>query len=187
MVSQFKSADRVRLLGELDFTFPEGIHAIGRLDSNSEGLLILTTNKKVTRLLFSGNVPHKRIYLVRVNGIVNDERLQQLRTGVHIRVEDGKDYLTPPCNVQIVSPPAFLQPYQLEKRSEVPHTWLTLELYEGKYHQVRKMVAAVNHQCKRLIRTSIEDLELGALQPGCIRELEETEFFRLLKIDDWRS
>ena len=60
MVSQFVSTDEVRLLGDLDFEFPEGTHAIGRLDSASEGLLILTTDKRVTRLLFSGEKPHKR-------------------------------------------------------------------------------------------------------------------------------
>ncbi|HEV7620809.1 MAG TPA: pseudouridine synthase, partial [Flavisolibacter sp.] len=70
MVSQFISKDDVGLLGDLDFKFPEGTHAIGRLDSNSEGLLILTTNKKVTKLLFQGEQPHKRTYLVEVNHAV---------------------------------------------------------------------------------------------------------------------
>jgi 23S rRNA pseudouridine2457 synthase len=64
MVSQFVSTHEVRLLGDLDFHFPEGTHAVGRLDNLSEGLLILTTNKKVTRLLFQGEQPHKRTYLV---------------------------------------------------------------------------------------------------------------------------
>ncbi|WP_261387849.1 hypothetical protein [Chitinophaga pinensis] len=62
MVSQFISPDKVRLLGDLDFDFPEGTHAVGRLDNNSEGLLLLTTNKKVTRLLFESEQPHKRAY-----------------------------------------------------------------------------------------------------------------------------
>jgi 23S rRNA pseudouridine2457 synthase len=79
MVSQFVSSHEVGLLGDLDFDFPEGTHAIGRLDSHSEGLLLLTTNKKVTRLLFQGEVPHERTYLVMVKGIVLPEKI--LTTG----------------------------------------------------------------------------------------------------------
>src|ERR1700712_1142101 len=91
MVSQFISPDNVGLLGDIDFDFPEGIHAIGRLDNLSEGLLILTTNKKVTKLLFQGETPHKRTYLVRVKNIVSPESLERLRTGVTIKIKGGVD------------------------------------------------------------------------------------------------
>ena len=70
MVSQFVSTHQVNLLHQLDFAFPEGTHAIGRLDQNSEGLLLLTTNKKITKLLFQGVVPHQRTYLVQVKNKV---------------------------------------------------------------------------------------------------------------------
>ncbi|MEO7489946.1 MAG: pseudouridine synthase, partial [Ferruginibacter sp.] len=70
MVSQFISPDKVGLLKDVPFAFPEGIHAVGRLDNDSEGLLILTTNKKVTKLLFESKIPHKRTYLVQVRNIV---------------------------------------------------------------------------------------------------------------------
>ena len=185
MVSQFISPDNVGLLGDIDFVFPEGIHAIGRLDNKSEGLLILTTNKKVTRLLFQGEVPHKRTYLVRVKNEVSQESLEQLRNGVVIKIKGDIDYTTPPCDIQIVDPPANLPQHQLETRSFVAHTWLTITLNEGKFHQVRKMVSAIRHPCKRLIRLSIEDLELGDLAVGCVKELKETEFFGLLKISNW--
>ena len=72
MVSQFISSHKVRLLGDLNFTFPEGTHAVGRLDINSEGLLLLTTNKKITKLLFESTVPHKRAYLVQVKHVVTE-------------------------------------------------------------------------------------------------------------------
>src|SRR4029079_17980396 len=85
MVSQFVSSHEVGLLGDLDFIFPEGTHAIGRLDNHSEGLLILTTNKKVTRLLFQGETAHKRTYLVQVKNVVSEETLEKLRTGIRIR------------------------------------------------------------------------------------------------------
>ncbi len=182
MVSQFISPDKVGLLGDLGYDFPEGIHAIGRLDNLSEGLLIPTTNKKVTRLLFEGKVPHKRTYLVRVKHKVSPESLESLRSGVTIRIKGGEDYITPPCDVEIVENPANLTDEQQERRENVAHTWLSITLTEGKFHQVRKMVTAVNHRCKRLIRVSIEDLELGDLPPGKIREIEEEDFFKKLKL-----
>jgi len=185
MVSQFVSPDKVRLLGELDFDFPEGTHAIGRLDNNSEGLLLLTTNKKVTKLLFESDVPHKRTYLVLVRNVVSEETLELLRTGITIRVAEGKDYVTTPCEAEISPVPYQFIEHFKSYREDIPHTWLLLTLTEGKYHQVRKMVAAVRHQCKRLIRVSIEDMELGDLPPGAVREMEEKEFFRLLKIEDY--
>ena len=105
MVSQFVSSHEVTLLGDLDFKFPEGTHAVGRLDNLSEGLLILTTNKKVTRLLFQGEKPHKRTYLVLVNYVVTDESLQQLRNGVSFQIRGGDNYVSEPCEVDIVSNP----------------------------------------------------------------------------------
>lgn len=187
MVSQFISPDKVNLLGDLDFQFPEGTHAIGRLDNNSEGLLILTTNKKVTALLFQGEVPHTRKYLVQVEKYVSPERLLELQTGISIRIKGGGYYTTAPCNVAIVQKPANLHKRGHEYREDLPHTWLTIELTEGKYHQIRKMVSSVHHHCKRLIRISIEDLELGNLAPGGVKEIEETVFFEKLKITNWRD
>ena len=182
MVSQFVSSDAVILLGELDFDFPAGTHAIGRLDNNSEGLLLLTTNKKVTRLLFLGDTPHKRTYLVQVNNVLSPANLLLLQTGVAIRVKGGEDYITPPCDVSLVNDPVMLNRAATTLPIYGVHTWLLITLTEGKFHQVRKMMAAIRHRCKRLIRISIEDLELGDLEAGCIREMEEGEFFRLLKI-----
>src|SRR3954465_11240664 len=96
MVSQFVSPDDVGLLGDLDFDFPEGTHAIGRLDNHSEGLLILTTDKRVTRLLFKSEVPHERTYLVMVKGVVTPEELLLLQTGVTIVITGGAEYVTTP-------------------------------------------------------------------------------------------
>jgi 23S rRNA pseudouridine2457 synthase len=182
MVSQFVSTHDVRLLGHLDFNFPEGTHAVGRLDNHSEGLLILTTNKKVTRLLFLGDEPHKRTYLVQVNNLMSDENLERLQNGISIRIKTGITYTTSPCDVRIVNNPEEL--YDLGDRLTAwpPYTWLLITITEGKFHQVRKMIAATGHKTKRLIRISIEDLELEGLKAGEVRELVETEFFRRLKI-----
>jgi 23S rRNA pseudouridine2457 synthase len=182
MVSQFVSPHKVGLLGNLDFKYPEGIHAVGRLDNHSEGLLILTTNKKVTRLLFSGNVPHKRVYLVQVNNKVSQESLFKLRNGVSIRVEGGENYITPSCEVELVEQPEKIYAYAKETPQYGVDTWLLVSLYEGKYRQVRKMVGAVHHRCKRLIRVSIEQLLLENLEPGHVKEMEENIFFEKLNI-----
>ncbi len=182
MVSQFISSHQVGLLGDLDFRFPEGTHAIGRLDNHSEGLLLLTTNKKVTRLLFLGDTPHQRKYLVQINNTLSAENLYRLQNGVAIKIKNGESYTTPPCDVAIVNDPASLYPYTQNSNSYGPHTWLTITLTEGKYHQVRKMMMAVKHRCKRLIRLSIEDLHLGNLPPGSVKEIAEKDFFALLKI-----
>ena len=187
MVSQFVSSHDVGLLGDLDFNFPEGIHAIGRLDNHSEGLLILTTNKKVTKLLFQGTVPHKRIYLVQVKNVVTEETLNKLRTGVTIRIKGDIDYVTSPCEVHIINNPETIVKQAHALPEYIPLTWLMITLTEGKFHQVRKMVSAVHHKCKRLIRVAIEDLELGDLKPGCVKEIEEKDFFKQLKIDNWQN
>jgi len=187
MVSQFISPDKVGLLGDIGYDFPEGIHAIGRLDNHSEGLLILTTNKKVTRLLFQGEVPHRRTYLVKVRQQVTEESLNTLRSGVSIRIKGGDNWTTTPCEADIVEKPGDMFSHPYERKEYVPHTWLRITLSEGKYHQVRKMVEAISHRCIRLIRTSIEDVNLGDLQPGCVQEIEEEHFFKQLKIDNWRT
>lgn len=183
MVSQFVSSHKVKLLGDLNYTFPEGTHAIGRLDNNSEGLLLLTTNKKVTKLLFESEVPHKRSYLVQVRHLVTEETIKQLKTGVTIRVKGGGNYITDPCEASIVEDPAiFLSSYE-EIKVYYPYSWILITLTEGKFRQVRKMVAEVRHQCKRLIRVSIEDMTLKDLQPGEVKELNEKDFFEKLKIE----
>ena len=182
-VSQFISSHSVGLLGDLDFKFPEGIHAMGRLDNHSEGLLILTTNKKITRLLFLGDSPHKRTYLVQVNNIVSAESVHLLQTGVTIRIKEGKNYTTPPCEVSIVDNPEKIYPFAIHSSTYGPHTWLIITLTVGKFHQVRKMMGAIHHRFKRLIRISIEDLSLGTLPPGGVQEIEEKKIFTLLNIN----
>lgn len=184
MVSQFVSSHAVNLLGNINVDFPEGTHAVGRLDNNSEGLLILTTNKKVTRLLFQGAVPHKRTYWVLVNDKVSEQQLTQLRNGVQFKIAGGQLYTTKPCEVFIAKKPPSFHPIPYTPNERVPHTWLSITLTEGKFHQVRKMLAAVRLKCKRLVRTSIEDLALDNLLPGEVKELNEDAFFKLLKISN---
>jgi 23S rRNA pseudouridine2457 synthase len=183
MVSQFISTHKVGLLGDLNYKFSEGTHAIGRLDNHSEGLLILTTNKKVTKLLFQGVLPHKRTYLVQVNRSISEEDLYQLRTGVTIRIKGNVEYVTPACQVTLVENPENLCRTWEAIQEYLPTYWLLITLTEGKYHQVRKMTGAIRHRCKRLIRISIEGITLGDLQPGEVREMNENDFFQQLNIE----
>lgn len=184
MVSQFKSSHTVQLLGDLNYPFPEGTHAIGRLDHHSEGLLILTTNKTITRLLFQGPRPHTRVYHVLVNNIVTESQLAQLSNGVQFKIGEHVYHTTAPCEVAIVDPPLVQFPGAYLVSERVPHTWLSIGLIEGKYHQVRKMLTAVGLKCKRLVRVSIENLYLGNLPPGAIKSIPEADFFAALKLKD---
>lgn len=182
MVSQFISSHKVGLLGDLDFNFPEGTHAIGRLDNESEGLLILTTDKRVTRLLFLAAQPHKRTYLVMVQNEITLQTFNQLEEGVPIRIKAGEYYTAKPDAIEIIKKTGALYQYATDRREIYPHTWLLITLTEGKFRQVRKMVLAVRHRCLRLIRLSISDLMLDNLQPGAVKELQEKEFYKKLGI-----
>lgn len=182
MVSQFVSPDKVGLLTAIKYDFPPGIHAIGRLDNHSEGLLILTTDKRITKLLFESKVPHKRTYLVQVRDVVSPESLLKLQTGVTIIIKGGSSYTTTPCEVSIIEKPLNLYNREDEFLERLPNTWLLITLTEGKFHQVRKMVDAVRHRCKRLIRISIEDLLLENLQPGEVKEFKKSDFYSKLKL-----
>ena len=181
MVSQFVSSHDVRLLGNMDFNFPESTHAIGRLDSTSEGLLILTTDKTVTRKLFLATEAHTRSYLVMVQHKMTDETFQHLQEGVLIPINATENYLAKPFSVKIITDPTSLYKYATDPREIYPHTWLLITLTEGKFRQVRKMVLALKHRCLRLVRLSISNILLGELAPGKVKELKEDEFYELLQ------
>ena len=181
MVSQFISSHNVALLGDMDFIFPEGTHAIGRLDSTSEGLLILTTDKSVTRKLFLAAEAHTRSYLVMVQHKMTDETFQHLQEGVLIPINEKETYLAKPYSAKIINDPASLYKYAVDPREKYPHTWLLITLTEGKFRQVRKMVMALKHRCLRLIRLSISNILLNELSPGEVKEFDEEEFYNLLK------
>ena len=182
IVSQFRSVDDVRLLGAIDFPFPEGTHAIGRLDKDSEGLLLLTTDKTITRKLFNSGVKHLRRYLVQVRFTVGPDALRQLAEGVRISDVGGREYLTAPCKVELLAEAPLLPPAAMPVHENAPHSWLRMSLTEGRFRQVRKMVNAVRHNCLRLVRESIEDLSIGDMQPGEVREIDMQEFFLRLKL-----
>ena len=182
MVSQFVSTHQVQLLSNINFDFPEGTHAIGRLDQMSEGLLLLTTNKKVTKLLFQGTRPHVRTYLVQVKNIVHQDTLKQLQNGVKISASNGSSYTTTPCKVDLIESPINLWENGIVLHKNQQSDWLRIELTEGKYHQVRKMVATMHHRCIRLVRWSIEEITVESIAPGEVQEVTEEYFFKALNL-----
>jgi 23S rRNA pseudouridine2457 synthase len=182
MVSQFVSTHKVQLLSDIDFNFPEGTHAIGRLDQMSEGLLLLTTNKKVTKLLFQGVRPHVRTYLVQVKNKVSKATIEQLQNGVDISAPNGSIYTTAPCKVDLIETPTNLWENGIVLHENQQSDWLRIELTEGKFHQVRKMVATMHHRCIRLVRWSIEDLNVESILPGQVQEVTEDYFFKALNL-----
>ncbi len=184
MLSQFVSPIAHRKLGELNFDFPLGTNAVGRLDHHSEGLLILTTDTKLTQRLLHPEKKHKRNYVVQVEQIVNEETVVKLSSGIEILVKGKKGtYITQPCEVAIISKPTNLPDREDELKEIIPQSWLEFVLMEGKNRQIRKMCRIVRHKCKRLIRTKIEDLDLGDMQPGDVREIEQEKLFKLLKLE----
>lgn len=182
MVSQFVSTHQVQLISNINFDFPEGTHAIGRLDQMSEGLLLLTTNKKVTKLLFQGTHPHTRTYLVQVKNKVSQATIENLQNGVVISAPNGRTYTTTPCHVELIDPPKHLWDNGLQLHENQQSDWLRIELTEGKFHQVRKMVATMHHRCIRLVRWSIEELTVESITPGEVKEVSEDYFFKVLNL-----
>ena len=183
MVSQFVSTHDVGLLGDLDFSFPEGTHAIGRLDKDSEGLLLLTTDKRVTRLLFLDSKPHLRTYLVMVQNEITLETFKKLKEGIPIKIKEGEIYIAKPADIEIIKNPEKLYPFATDHREIYSHTWLLITLTEGKYRQVRKMVLAARHRCQRLIRLSISNIQLNDLKPGEVKEVDGNFFYSQLGIE----
>lgn len=183
MVSQFVSSHDVPLLGNLLFRFPEGTHAIGRLDKDSEGLLVLTTDKSITRLIFSGNKPHERTYLIMVQNEMSEETFKHFEEGVTIKIKNGEEYVAKPESIKRVTMPVSLYPFAVDKREIYPHTWLLITLTEGKFRQVRKMTLALRHRCLRLIRLRIGNLTIDGIAPGQVEELDKQTFFRLAGLE----
>ncbi|HEX7415323.1 MAG TPA: pseudouridine synthase [Bacteroidia bacterium] len=181
MLSQFVRMPKKKGLADLNYTFPKGTNALGRLDENSEGLLILSNNKQLTNLLLKPENLHKRVYWVQVHGIVATETLQQLESGISIRMHK-EDYFTKPCEAKVINAPNNLAQRGHPVSEDKITTWIELILTEGKFHQVRKMTAAVGHQTMRLIRVAIEDVLLLDMKPGEVRELKQEELYGKLKI-----
>jgi 23S rRNA pseudouridine2457 synthase len=164
-----------KLLGEL-YDFPIGTMAIGRLDEDSEGLLLLTTDGKVSEQIRSKKVDKE--YYVQVDGVITPEAIEELQKGVEIGF-DGSKYKTKPCTAFIVTEIPDFGPRAKKIRDERhgPTSWASITVNEGKFRQVRKMTAAVGFPTLRLVRVRIGNVYLQDLKAGEV--LEVSDFFKL--------
>ncbi|WP_130736493.1 pseudouridine synthase [Flavobacterium sp. J27] len=158
-----------KLLGEL-YPFPEGTMAIGRLDEDSEGLLLLTTDGKVSEQVRRKTV--EKEYYAQVDGLVTDEAVQQLQKGVEIGL-NGSKYTTLPCKAKrIETIPSYIGiGKKIRDERHGPTSWVSITVTEGKFRQVRKMTAAVGFPTLRLVRVRIGKMHLEGIATGSVQEV----------------
>ncbi|QDK81431.1 pseudouridine synthase [Spirosoma sp. KCTC 42546] len=182
MLSQFSREGDKQTLADLDFEFPTDVYPVGRLDADSEGLLLLTNDKQLNHRLLNPKFRHNRTYYVQVDGALTEAACQQLAQGVTISV-DGKSYHTLPADARIMLEPGLPERNPpIRYRATIPTSWLSISLHEGKNRQVRKMTAAVGFPTLRLVRWAIEDLTAEGMIPGQVRELSRAEVMRGLRL-----
>ncbi|MDG1227033.1 MAG: pseudouridine synthase, partial [Polaribacter sp.] len=169
MISQFinPAKRKKKLLGDL-YNFPKGTMAIGRLDVPSEGLLLLTTDGKVSAEIRSHK--YEKEYYVQVDGIITQKEIEQLKNGVEIGF-NGKKYKTKPGRAFLINDPKFpLRSQKIRDERHGPTSWVSIVIKEGKFRQVRKMTAAVGFPTLRLIRIRIGEIKLDDLEIGGVKE-----------------
>lgn len=161
-----------RLLGEL-YDFPKGTMAIGRLDEDSEGLLLLTTDGKMSEIIRSKKV--EKEYYVQVDGVISQGAIDLMKEGVEIGF-NGTKYITKKCNAALIHevPNFGLRGKKIRDERHGPTSWASITVNEGKFRQVRKMTAAVGFPTLRLVRVRIGNVHLGDLKSGDV--IEVTDF-----------
>jgi 23S rRNA pseudouridine2457 synthase len=166
VLSQFTDHDGHH--GLSGFGLPPGVYAAGRLDRDSEGLLLLTDDGSLQRRLTDPRFGHPRTYWAQVEGLVTPEALRSLARGV--RLSDGP---TRPCRARLLEPAPELPPREppIRYRKSVPTAWIELVLTEGRNRQVRRMTAAVGLPTLRLVRSGIGRFSLAGLAPGTWRQV----------------
>lgn len=182
VLSQFSAEDGKKTLKDF-FDVPPNVYPVGRLDYDSEGLLILTDDKKLNKYLLDPRNKHEREYWVQVEGNISLKAINQLQKGVTIKV-DGKTYHTKKTVAEIFSkPPSIGERFPpIRFRKSIPDSWIKLILIEGKNRQVRKMTAAVGFPTLRLIRARVENILLNDLPPGEMKKITTAELYNLLRI-----
>jgi 23S rRNA pseudouridine2457 synthase len=185
MLSQFATTDVKPTLSGIDLP-DKTVYPVGRLDHDSEGMLILTNDNYLKHQLTSHNNHHKRKYLVQVDGLINLDAIEMLENGLEINV-DGKIYNTKPCKAAIIDEPLNLWERNppVRFRQNIPTSWIEITISEGKNRQVRRMTAKSGFPTLRLIRLSIENLELGQLLPGQFVQISKKKIYEKLGINQY--
>ena len=180
VLSQFSSEGDKKTLKDF-FDVPSDVYPVGRLDYDSEGLLILTNDKKLNRFLLDPVNGHEREYWVQVEGMIDDCAIKKLQDGVAITI-NGKKYHTKKCEVEKIFPANIEERKPpIRVRKLVPDSWINIILTEGKNRQVRKMTAHVGFPTLRLIRYRIEKITIDGLKSGEMKVLTQAELYNLLE------
>jgi 23S rRNA pseudouridine2457 synthase len=182
VLSQFTTQEDKKTLKDF-FDVPSNVYPIGRLDYDSEGLLILTDDTYINNYLLTPLHSHEREYWVQVEGIVTQRAIDELQNGVDINI-NGKTHHTKKCVVTSMLPTLVIAKRNppIRFRKNIPDSWLKIILTEGKNRQVRKMTAKTGLPTLRLIRYRIEKITIESLQPGEMKMLSQTELYNLLDI-----
>lgn len=175
MLSQMSSNDpkeqkHKKFLKQL-YEFPKGIMPIGRLDAKSEGLLLMTTDGKLSDIINRSGI--EKEYWVQLDGEITDQAIQSLRKGVEIGIH-GTRYLTLPCRVEVITSSPEFPPASEKLRigRHRPTSWIKIILKEGKFRQIRKMTATTGFPTVRLIRVRIGNINLEDLSPGQVEPIK---------------
>lgn len=169
VLCQFTGEEGDRTLSE--FNLPKEVYAAGRLDKDSEGLLLLTNDGPFIKRLTDPKSKKEKTYWVQVEGIPTAADLKKMTTGLRI-----KDYLTKPCQARLMKDFSFPERNPpIRERKNIPTSWLEVKLIEGKNRQVRRMCAAIGFPCLRLIRSGIGKVHLGLLKEGEFKEIKRSE------------
>jgi 23S rRNA pseudouridine2457 synthase len=177
VLSQFTSENGKACLKDF-FDVPKDVYPVGRLDFDSEGLLLLTNDKTLNHRLLHPSFAHERGYRVQVEGLITNDALQQLSSGITIQV-DGKPYLTAAGKASRL-PEHIVIPERkppIRFRQHIPTSWIKLVITEGKNRQVRKMTAATGFPTLRLIRYSLAGLTLDPMLPGDMIDMNQNDVY----------
>lgn len=164
VLSQFTDADQRTTLAQ--FLQQPGVYPAGRLDLDSEGLLLLTDDGQLQHWISNPKAKQRKHYWVQVEGVLDNAALQALCAGVEL-----KDGMTAPAQAQMIDAPALWErDPPVRHRAQQPTSWIEIVIREGRNRQVRRMTAAVGHPTLRLVRHRIGPWSLGTLQPGQWRQ-----------------
>ncbi|MEP6465213.1 MAG: pseudouridine synthase [Parafilimonas sp.] len=180
-LSQFTSSvDNKKTLADF-FSVPKNVYPVGRLDEDSEGLLILTNDKILNHRLLNPAFEHEREYWVQVEGKISNEAVMHMQQGLQLSIK-GKQHQTKPSNIYIFdeAPDVEERIPAVRYRANIYTSWIKIILREGKNRQVRKMTAAVGFPTLRLIRYRIEKIELNKIKPGTLIELSQKSIYKKL-------
>ena len=171
MLCQFTGEESDSLLGDL-FDFPKDVYSIGRLDKDSEGLLLMTNDNRFKTSLLEPKYRTPKTYFAQVDGAITDQATKELSEGNIEIKHKGKSHKVAPAVCRRIDDPNFPErSVPIRYRKEIPTSWVSLTISEGKNRQVRKMTAAAGFPTLRLVRFAIGNYKLGSMQPGDVVEI----------------